>query len=133
MTSRKVPDLTKIDPLVYKKRSFTRGFWTSTDPNPRYPISTSGALLTSFAFWPVTTWFWTKSIIWPIFTIPLTTALFVFSIIYLDSGLYLLIGCLSTFLGVGVNSVIMLQNSGSHFEPAFNIKEWNPKVYGEDE
>jgi hypothetical protein len=53
--------------------------------------------------------------------------------IYLDSGLYLLIGCLSTFLGVGVNSAIMLQNSGSHFEPTFDVRDWNPEVYGKDQ
>jgi hypothetical protein len=79
-----------FDPRVYKNlynihRKYDpqrRSFWIKTNNNSTSNLEFIPALVLSFLAWPIMIWYWTKSFIYPIFSIPASATLFGFSIYF---------------------------------------------------
>jgi hypothetical protein len=94
-----LPNLFSEMPETPQKLKNTN-FFLKTSPNDFNSDNPLIAGAVTAMFWPVALVYWLKPVIWPIITIPVTTAFFLYSVIFPNSGLYIGIGYFSLFFGI---------------------------------
>jgi len=131
MSCRETPDFDESEVLMYKKlhKKASGNPWIfSTFKGDEYPPDIILSIVLSAAAWPVMIWYWTKSYIWPIFSILLSTALLAICFNLGSFYLYVLIGYFSALFGITSWLLIGFAHGTTPKHREMTIKEWSDHI-----